>query len=213
MVNYQNGKIYKLVNNVDDEIYVGSTCNPLRVRKGDHKSRAKTKSNYKIYKHLNEVGWENVEIILIEVFGCESKDELHKRERHWIDTLKPSLNKQIPTRKLNEYYIDNREELLKKRNEYMNNNKEKIAKQKKEYRNNNKEKIFQMKKEYRNNNKEKIAEKKKREYNKNKEIVNEQRKIKFLCECGSTLRKSDNSQHTKTIKHLFWEKQYNYIYS
>ena len=29
---YDNGKIYKLVNNVDDKIYVGSTCNLLRVK-------------------------------------------------------------------------------------------------------------------------------------------------------------------------------------
>ena len=45
MVNYQNGKIYKLVSSFTDEVYYGSTTQPLHVRKGGHK---------KDYK-----GWKN----------------------------------------------------------------------------------------------------------------------------------------------------------
>jgi len=33
MVNYANGKVYRLVNNVDEMFYVGSTCNPFHKRK------------------------------------------------------------------------------------------------------------------------------------------------------------------------------------
>ena len=29
MVNYRNGKVYRLVNNVDDKEYIGSTRNPF----------------------------------------------------------------------------------------------------------------------------------------------------------------------------------------
>lgn len=198
MVNYQNSKIYKLVNNIDNEIYVGSTVNPLYKRKGDHKSRAKTQPNRNIYIHLNQVGWENVEIILIENYVCNSKDELHKRERYWIDTLKPSLNKVIPTRKQKEYNQTNKQQIAQQRKEFYQENKQQIVEKKKEYRQKNKEVILQHKKEF---------------YNKNKEVIAQQRKIKFTCVCGSTLRKSDNSQHKKSEKHLFWEKQYNYIYS
>ena len=43
MVNYADGKIYKLVNNVDNKIYVGSTCNPLRLRKSGHKIKSKAR--------------------------------------------------------------------------------------------------------------------------------------------------------------------------
>ena len=95
MVNYADGKIYKLVNNVDDKIYIGSTCGTLRLRKSKHKSELKNKKypNRNVYKHLKEVGWENVEIILIENYECKCKDELHARERYWIDELKPELNK------------------------------------------------------------------------------------------------------------------------
>ena len=52
---YDNGKIYKLVNNVDDKIYVGSTCNLLRVRKNQHKIKSKGKPDRRIYNHLNQL--------------------------------------------------------------------------------------------------------------------------------------------------------------
>ena len=98
MVNYAQAKVYRLVNNVDGKEYVGSTCNPLHKRKAGHKRDAAKSPNQPVYSHLNTIGWENVEIILIENCPCSSKEELHARERHWIETLKPVLNKAIPTR-------------------------------------------------------------------------------------------------------------------
>ena len=135
MVNYSNGKIYKLVNNVDDKIYIGSTCNFLRVRKSEHKNTSRSCPNRNVYKHLNEVGWENVEIILIEAYECKNKDELHQRERHWIDELKPELNKTRPLitndekeQWKEEYYNKNKVEINKKNNQYYEDNKEKMDK-------------------------------------------------------------------------------------
>jgi hypothetical protein len=83
-------------------IYIGSTTSTLSKRKGDHKSSARNRA-YGVYTHLNTVGWENVQIVLIELFPCDSKIELEKRERHWIDLLKPALNKVIPGRTKEEY--------------------------------------------------------------------------------------------------------------
>jgi len=100
---YSNGKIYKLVNNVDDEIYVGSTCLPFAKRFYWHKTSAKRYPERKVYKHLNAIGWENVKIILIETFPCESKAELEKRERYCFDELKPTLNANVPSRLKEEY--------------------------------------------------------------------------------------------------------------
>ena len=108
MVNYSNGKIYKLVNNVDDKIYVGSTCATLRLRKSNHKAKAKIK-NYTVYQHLNQVGWGNVEIILIEVYECKNKNELHARERSWIEQTPNTVNNAVPTRTRKENYEINRE--------------------------------------------------------------------------------------------------------
>jgi predicted GIY-YIG superfamily endonuclease len=34
---YDNGKIYRITNNIDNMIYIGSTCLPLRKRLYSHK--------------------------------------------------------------------------------------------------------------------------------------------------------------------------------
>ena len=59
----------------------------------DHKQRAKKRLTQKVYTHLNLVGWYNVRIVLIEDINAETKDQLLLREQHYIDLLKPSLNK------------------------------------------------------------------------------------------------------------------------
>lgn len=103
MNKYEHGKIYKLVNIIDDDIYVGSTHHPLVKRLCLHKSHAKGKNaNSKVYRHLNEVGLDNVRMELIEEYPCNCKKELEDRERYWIENLKPSLNKNIPSRTLEE---------------------------------------------------------------------------------------------------------------
>jgi len=93
MNRYHSSKIYKLVNSVDERIYVGSTCMRLTKRKSDHKKMASKKPNMKVYQELNIIGWDNINIILIEEFKCENKDELTKREQYHIELLKPELNK------------------------------------------------------------------------------------------------------------------------
>jgi hypothetical protein len=93
MPDYRNGKIYKLTNSVDDEFYIGSTCGTLHLRKNKHRSAAKLTPNRAVYEHLNRIGWENVRIILIENVNCSNKNELLRAEQHFIDLLKPSLNK------------------------------------------------------------------------------------------------------------------------
>ena len=96
MVNYANGKIYKLVCTLPDidDIYVGGTAKPkLSDRMCCHRCEAKaSKWNFKLYKFMREHGAENFKIELLEEYPCKSKKELGKREQHWIDTLKPSLN-------------------------------------------------------------------------------------------------------------------------
>ena len=92
MPNYNNGKIYKLVNSVDDEVYIGSTTQSLAVRKGGHKRLSVSRSTCRVYEHLNRIGWDNVRIILIENVFAFNKEQLVAREQHYIDLLKPSLN-------------------------------------------------------------------------------------------------------------------------
>lgn len=94
MPNYRNGKIYKLVNSVDNQIYIGSTVMTLTKRKYHHKKTAVKHPDRKVYEHLNRIGWENVRIILIESVVAFNKDQLTQREQFHIDLLNPSLNSQ-----------------------------------------------------------------------------------------------------------------------
>ena len=111
---YANGKIYRLVNTADNKEYVGSTCTSLAKRLHQHKTKAKREPNRNIYKHLIEIGWGNVSIVLVEEYPCDNKMELERRERYWIEALKPTLNKRVPTRTDKEYRADNAEKESKR---------------------------------------------------------------------------------------------------
>ena len=90
---YSNGKVYKLVNTVDNHIYVGSTCTTLSKRFYNHKKQSSRDThNARVYTHLNKVGWENVRIILIKNIVCKTKDNLLMCEQFYIDRLSPYLN-------------------------------------------------------------------------------------------------------------------------
>ena len=100
MVNYENGKIYKIVCTLPDidDIYVGATTKKLSDRMSCHRCEAKgSKWNFKLYKFIRLHGLENFEIELLEEYSCNSKKELGKREQHWMNTLNPSLNSQNAT--------------------------------------------------------------------------------------------------------------------
>jgi group I intron endonuclease len=127
VTNYQNGKIYKLVNNMTNDIYVGSTCSLLCERIAQHRidSKKEKKKNILLYKFIfDNGGWANFTIVLIELYNCNSKIELFQRERYWYDQLKPSLNAKKPYTTNNEkqeYQIKYRRE-----NNIIINLKEKI---------------------------------------------------------------------------------------
>ena len=122
MVNYQLGKIYKIVDNTNEYIYIGSTCEPNLSRR-----LSKHVSNYKRFLSKKQryvtsfdiIKNNNYEIILVELYPCNTKDELHSRERFYIQSMAWVVNKTIPTRTLKEY-------LNEKKQIYYENNKEKI---------------------------------------------------------------------------------------
>jgi hypothetical protein len=174
-INYENACIYQIVcKDVNiTEKYIGSTTNLIQRRRA-HKTvcyndNAK-RNNIFVYQFIRENGsFDNWDVVLVEkVIDCKDKENLHKREKHYIESLKAELNKVIPTRSNKEWYEDNKEKINEKHEKYQKENKEKIAVKNKEYRGNNKEKIANQDKEYYQNNKEKIAKQKKEYYEKNK---------------------------------------------
>ncbi len=86
MRDYSNGKIYRLVHGTKT-IYIGSSAMPLRKRMWWHRSSTRNGATSKIYEYIrsDEVGIENIRIVLIENWPCASKEELAQREQHWIE--------------------------------------------------------------------------------------------------------------------------------
>ncbi len=52
-VDYSQAKIYKITNDYNDDVYVGSTCDTLVKRFSYHKSDASHKRNYFINHYTN----------------------------------------------------------------------------------------------------------------------------------------------------------------
>jgi Uri superfamily endonuclease len=126
MPDYSRGKIYKIVCNETGLIYVGSTCEPTLARRlakhvKNFKSWKKDKTNFVTSFKIIENS--NYDIVLLESCPCESKDELYKRERYYIENLE-CVNKIITGRTPLEYYQQNKETIINKAKEYRIKNKE-----------------------------------------------------------------------------------------
>lgn len=197
MVNYQNSKIYKVINSVNDNVYIGSTAVSLSYRMGDHRlktRRGKFKEGSLQY-HMNNLGIDKFKIILIENYPCDTKEELKKREQYFINEMKPAYN-------LMDAYLDDETRAMKKKKcqyAYHQKNKDKA----KEYREKNKEKIAERYKTYSQTEK---AKKSKAESNaiykqNNKEKINARRNESYECSCGSTMRRDEKARHERSKKH------------
>lgn len=135
MVNYGNSKIYKLCSDKTDKIYIGSTCYKyLSKRFSNHKwDENRYKQGKRKYQLTSSqlLCYDDCRIEIIEVFPCSCKEELHKRERYYIEKYKSQcVNKFIPTRTHAEYYIDNKQRLNQINKNNYEKNKETIKAQK-----------------------------------------------------------------------------------
>jgi len=186
MVNYKNGKIYKLVSHQTDDIYVGSTCNDLRKRLSTHKCnyRQWKDGKYPYITSYEILNYDDVDIVLLETYPCENKNELHAQERYWIEQTK-CVNKYLPTRTKQEYS-----------KYYRENNQQKEQQRKKIYREKNKPQM----KEYRENNKDKIKEQKKQWYNDNQDRVIENRKQYYLDKKDEILERNNKYRENNIDK-------------
>ena len=177
---YTNGKIYCIRNWVDDDVYVGSTIQPLSKRMQKHRddSRKEKQQNRKLYKKMNELGIEQFYIELLEKFECNDGEELHQQEGKWIRQI-GTLNGHIAGR----------------------TRKESSA----EYHQNNRESINERHRQNRINNAEQTKEGSKVAYEKHKNKIFERRKEIIECPCGVKHIRHITAQHKKTKHHQQWE--------
>jgi hypothetical protein len=131
-MNYQDGKIYRIDCLITKEVYIGSTIQSLTKRMKDHRHHFKRwkegKGHYtSSYQIIERNSYKSS---LIELYPCNSKDELYERERYFIKLI-PCINKMVPNRT-----IEEEKEYQKK---YREGHKEERKKQMKEWYDKNKE--------------------------------------------------------------------------
>lgn len=93
MIDYKLGKIYKIISDQTDKIYIGSTTKKtLAQRMAKHRNNYKgyLKGKYHYVTSFDLLKYNDAKIILIENHPCNNKDELRSREQYWID-----INKEI----------------------------------------------------------------------------------------------------------------------
>tara|TARA_R110000782_G_scaffold446_9_gene1412 strand:- start:4539 stop:4991 length:453 start_codon:yes stop_codon:yes gene_type:complete len=89
MPDYQKGKIYKIIDNTNGKVYIGSTAQPTLSRrlsghKGHYKHYLAGKGRY--CKSFSILENKDFRIILICNYPCDNIDELHKKEQYYIDS-------------------------------------------------------------------------------------------------------------------------------
>jgi hypothetical protein len=137
------GKIYKIVDNTNGNVYIGSTTKKLNERLNKHKSTYNVYLNdkYNWVTSFEIIKNNDYRIELIKFVIFKDRIELHQRERYYIENNK-CINKFIPLRTDKEYRVDN------------------------------------------------------------KERIKSYDKIKYTCECGSSIGQHDKTKHFKTKKHI-----------
>lgn len=181
---YQNGKIYMIKSSFTNKIYIGSTLQKyLSNRFKEHKYCLKSyeKGNKTSYCTSYEiVKYDDAQIILVENYPCNSKDELRAREEYHRKQYNEAINKQKA--------FQSHKEHLQYMREWHHDNKEYVAKRAKEYRETHKEDLQVKKKQY---------------HEKNAEQIKARQNARDICpDCGKEYSHSNKNVHLKSKYHL-----------
>ena len=184
---YKNAKVYKILNHIDDDVYVGSTCQPLSKRMAQHRQDA-VRSLYSkriVYEKMTRMGFDHFYIELVEECPCDNKEQLRKKEGQYIRDI-ATLNNNVAGRSKSEYKHDN---------------KDRISVQNKEYAKAHREHKTTLQKERREENIELYKQSNKSDYEKHREQRLSYMKTKHDCECGGHYMTVHKIRHMKSNKH------------
>lgn len=203
---YSKGKIYEMRCNITGDRYVGSTCKDyLSQRRVKHEADFKMwkvgKMNFITSFYIIERG--NYDMVLLENFPCQSKDQLHARERYYIETLE-CVNKNIPTRTKEEWNKDNAEKIKNQTTKYRQEHCGELKEYFKQHYNENKETIKLRVKQHQEEHKEERKEYMKQYSQEHKEEISKRMSEKVKCECGVEVSRRNISTHKKSKAHQGW---------
>lgn len=192
-IDYSKGKIYKIITNCSNDIYIGSTTQELSDRMKGHRAGYKRwkegkENKCSSYDLFDIHGIENCKIIWLEDYPCDSKRKLVAKEQEWINKLDCVNNN-----KAHSGFVSEKEYMKN----YYEENKPKIQEYKKAWAQQNKQNDSERKKKWYEEHKEKISEKAKQHYQERKIALDE----KFTCECGSIMRIGEIQRHRKSLRH------------
>ena len=110
---FKNGRIYCIRNHICDDIYIGSTTQPLSKRMQKHRESiySKRDGNMLLYQKMREIGKQRFFIELYEECPCKNIEQLRKREGEVIRELKPTINTRIENRTVQEWREDNKQKM------------------------------------------------------------------------------------------------------
>jgi hypothetical protein len=214
MPDYNLGKIYRIVCNTTGLVYYGSTTEKslssrLRGHRCGYKDYVDGKRRF--ITSFSVIENDNFNIELVENYPCTSKEELHRRERFYIEN-NDCVNKFIPTRTGPEYYqqvlkftrAENIESVKESNKRWRDKNKEYISKKNRDYKESHEEELKEYRQQYREEHKDEIKEYmkayKKDYIERNKEKIKEQNKQYFLNNKEEINRRSREKYEANKVK-------------
>ena len=219
---YQNGRIYKIVDNGYNKMYIGSTIQSLCNRMSEHRKRFNKYRNGQDTNYTSsfvifeEYGMDNCKIELIELFPCGSKEELHKQEGFHIKS-NDCVNRLVTGRTRHDWYKDNKDVIQDKQRQYAMNHKEQIKEYKKKYFEEHKDELTRKSKEwyqanrdailaqckeYRETHRDKKREADKKYQEANKDKIAERRNAHVTSNiCGNTYTQCNKARHERSTFH------------
>jgi hypothetical protein len=174
MPDYQLSKVYQIVCLTTGQKYVGSTTQKtLAERLAGHICNFKCwkKGNRNFMTSFTIIERGNYQIELLELYPCNSKDELNAREGHYIRTVE-CVNKNIMGRTVKEWITENKTKLAEYNKNFYIENKAEVLEKVKAWTEVNKVKKEEYMKAYREKNKTELAEKHKA-YRLKKKVVSQ----------------------------------------
>jgi len=196
--------IYKICCNDSNisQCYVGQTTN-FKNRKNAHKKVCNNingkRYNTFLYNFIRENGgWDNWNMVPIEIYPCENSIQSKIREQYWKEELNAELNKNKCYAGVDNFDCDKKTYIKL----YQEANKEELSEKHKIYGELNKQSISEKKKNYRKTNNEYMCLKDKENYEKNKDKIKMRNNQICNCDCGSFFKNSNFQNHKKSKKHI-----------